>query len=647
MQWLTKFLGKRSKSSGRPSRAVRRTRLQLEALEERQVPTVTYHGGALLPHVEVNALYYGQNWGSNPTLYNVTGQVEGYLNYIVNSPYVDMLTNAGYGVGRGSFHSGWITYVNPNPAYFLTDSTIRSSIQANIDAGNLQAPDANRLYVVYVEPNVAVQNDHDGNSNSIRDFLGYHGAFAGHTSSGAFADVHYAVITYPGGTANNAAISSLTAFQQLTEVTSHELSEAVTDPNVNYRALGWYDDQRNGEIGDIVNGQYVYLNGYVVQKEAAQNDGALVPAGAQDPSNYYTTTTLTTSVGRIVYHQSVTLTATVSSNGNNSVPSGYVAFLDGSTVLGYGTLQTVNGVTTATFTTSALSIGTHSLRAYYYGNGTLYGGYSNTVSEAVVNPAHSFVLTQSGVLYEYGAVDGWRVINTGVTSISNQGTDRYGYAKVDVQFSNGYDYEYHDWGSWTYLAYGARSLEAGNGYSYVLFPNGVVNLYSEYSGAQTYLTSGAMAISAGTDRYGYSTVDVLFGGGTAWEYSTLTGWRSLASNVASISAGHGGVHAVVFNGGNLYEMQDATNSSTYLLSGVTSANAGTDQNGNATFTVTYYGVYGYTWTASAGFSYVGYGVTMDKANAGTIDVLYSNGNLYYWDTYGDNYYLTSGVRQAS
>jgi hypothetical protein len=41
-------------------------------LEERQVlsvalsvPPVTYHGGALLPHVEVQALYYGSDWNNS------------------------------------------------------------------------------------------------------------------------------------------------------------------------------------------------------------------------------------------------------------------------------------------------------------------------------------------------------------------------------------------------------------------------------------------------------------------------------------------------------------------------------------------------------------------------------------------------------
>ncbi len=63
---------------------------------------VTYHGGGVLPHVEVQALYLGSDWSTNSALHNQTGQTEGFLNNIVNSSYMDMLTNAGYGVGRGT-----------------------------------------------------------------------------------------------------------------------------------------------------------------------------------------------------------------------------------------------------------------------------------------------------------------------------------------------------------------------------------------------------------------------------------------------------------------------------------------------------------------------------------------------------------------
>jgi hypothetical protein len=141
----------------------------------------------------------------------------------------------------------------------------------------LQQPDANRLYVVYVEPGVAILNDHDNYSTSIRDFAGYHAAFAGRTAGGYGADIHYAVIAYAGD--YNAIFPGLTPFGSMTLTASHEIAEAATDPNVNYRALGWYDDYKGGEIGDI-NRYEALLNGYAVQSIINQYDVAYIPYGA-------------------------------------------------------------------------------------------------------------------------------------------------------------------------------------------------------------------------------------------------------------------------------------------------------------------------------------------------------------------------------
>ena len=49
-----------------------RSRFQptLECLEDRLVPTVTYHGGTLLPHVEVQGMYLGSDWYNISAYYN-------------------------------------------------------------------------------------------------------------------------------------------------------------------------------------------------------------------------------------------------------------------------------------------------------------------------------------------------------------------------------------------------------------------------------------------------------------------------------------------------------------------------------------------------------------------------------------------------
>jgi hypothetical protein len=254
-----------------------RFRPALECLEDRQVPTVTYHGGWVLPHVEVQGMYLGSDWYNYSTYYNQTAQFENFNGYLPQSSYMDLLNQLGYGVGRGSTSGGTIDTVVLNKNYYLTDSYIRGEVQRFINAGYLQAPDANRLYVVYVEPGVAILNDNAGNTTSTRDFAGYHGAFAGWTAFGYGADIHYAVIAYAGG--YNAIYPGLTPFGSMTLTASHEIAEAATDPNVGYRQLAWYDDYYNGEIGDI-NRYEALLNGYAVQSIINKYDVAYIPYGA-------------------------------------------------------------------------------------------------------------------------------------------------------------------------------------------------------------------------------------------------------------------------------------------------------------------------------------------------------------------------------
>jgi hypothetical protein len=258
--------------STRPERAARKSTSRVgsfESLEAREVFSVTFHGGALLPHVEAQGVYLGSDWASNSTLNSQASALDQYVNYLVKSPYMDTLANAGYNVGEGSATAGKELTLTLNKTTGITDSQIQADLESAISSSQLAAPDANRLYVVYVEPGVKISQ---GTATSVNSFLGYHGAFAGRTASGQAIDIHYAVMAYPGSpnpTFGSQGFAS--AFDQLTDVSSHEIAESVTDPNVNYKALGWYDDALNGEIGDLTNARTT-LNGYVVQEVVNKSD---------------------------------------------------------------------------------------------------------------------------------------------------------------------------------------------------------------------------------------------------------------------------------------------------------------------------------------------------------------------------------------
>ncbi|HZP65163.1 MAG TPA: Ig-like domain repeat protein, partial [Rudaea sp.] len=98
-----------------------------------------------------------------------------------------------------------------------------------------------------------------------------------------------------------------------------------------------------------------------------------------------TSTSVTSATNPSVFGQSVTFTATVASLGSGT-PSGTVTFLDGGNIIGSGSL----GAGTATFTTSALAAGSHTITAHYGGDGNFNtSDGSMTGNPQVVTSANS------------------------------------------------------------------------------------------------------------------------------------------------------------------------------------------------------------------------------------------------------------------
>jgi hypothetical protein len=86
------------------------------------------------------------------------------------------------------------------------------------------------------------------------------------------------------------------------------------------------------------------------------------------------------------FGQSLTFTATVSPvSPGTGTPTGQVTFDDGSTTLGTGMLSVVNGVDVATFTTSTLASGSHSIIAVYGGDTNFNSSTSTTLTQTI-NP---------------------------------------------------------------------------------------------------------------------------------------------------------------------------------------------------------------------------------------------------------------------
>jgi len=103
-------------------------------------------------------------------------------------------------------------------------------------------------------------------------------------------------------------------------------------------------------------------------------------------------TIVSTSGNPVVVNTNVTLTALVQASGSG-VPTGTVSFYDGTTLLGSGTLNT-SGV--ATYTTSALALGSHSISAVYAGDPNFTGSTSSSSVTLLVTTATDFTFVVTG-----------------------------------------------------------------------------------------------------------------------------------------------------------------------------------------------------------------------------------------------------------
>jgi hypothetical protein len=159
----------------------------------------------------------------------------------------------------------------------------------------------------------------------------------------------------------------------------------MTDPNVGYKTLGWYDPAR-GEIGDITEQYLTRLNGYLVQQVAGKNDQPLplTSVPPQPPAGVTATQSfLLASASQIRVGQTVTLTLTVAAASGSSSPTGVVTLMDGNRVLGTVNLG-AGGKVVVTLSANAGSTGTHSIKAVYAGNSSFQGSASNTFTLTVL-----------------------------------------------------------------------------------------------------------------------------------------------------------------------------------------------------------------------------------------------------------------------
>jgi hypothetical protein len=245
----------------------------VEASPERvaaTTPSMSYHGGHLLANVEVFTIFWGHAWSVDP-LDGIVAQINQFFDFIVASSLMDMLAEysaGGVTIGQGS-RIGTLTVADSEPGgttHIISDSDIQSQLQAWVNAHRIPPQTTNTLYFTYLPPGVTSTM---GGSGSCTGYCGYHNRIA---------DIYYAVEPYIDCGGCNFTGSSV--FTNLTKVSSHELCEAVTDPDLD----GWYNADGE-EVGDVCNGagDVQQLGGWYVQSEWSNAQGTCALAPISSP----------------------------------------------------------------------------------------------------------------------------------------------------------------------------------------------------------------------------------------------------------------------------------------------------------------------------------------------------------------------------
>ncbi len=166
--------------------------------------------------------------------------------------------------------------------------------------------------------------------------------------------------------------------------TASAIQTNLTLANFNSNASASVYTYSNANLAQIAAGSPVAVVSNVVNYNFPAYSATVFVFTPAASAPVATTTTLSASSLQIGSGQTVTFTATVAPKSRSGVPTGSVTFSDGATQIGTGT---VNSSGAATFNTSGLAVGSHSITAAYSGDATFSASTSAAVSMTVSTPA--------------------------------------------------------------------------------------------------------------------------------------------------------------------------------------------------------------------------------------------------------------------
>jgi hypothetical protein len=223
-------------------------------------PRFKNHGGPVVALAVVHASFWGGAWNADPAHVQRAGRLGQFLQDFLASKYMNILSQygSGQGAGKAGTFSGSST-IGTVPSQ-LTDAAIQGILQSAIDSRGLPEPGnpASDVVMIYLSEGIDVEGPDPATMCEPHgdNAFGYHHFFT--TKAGN--PFYYSVIPALDDACLRSSCPSdqncslhlaLTQEQRQTQVSSHEYSEMVTDPE----GTGWYDGKTGAENGDICNGE--------------------------------------------------------------------------------------------------------------------------------------------------------------------------------------------------------------------------------------------------------------------------------------------------------------------------------------------------------------------------------------------------------
>ena len=229
---------------------------------------LSYHGGPIMTGVNLYAIFWvpAKLQKGQPT--TLTAKYESVAKQMLaDYPYHGIANNSTqyYSTKNGvntyfAGIGGWVgSYVDTNPypasgcsdtvtpGNCITDAQLQHEI-SRVMGVNHWTPGLNKIFIVFTS--IGEGSCTTSSSCAYTQYCAYHGNFGSPTNPTIYANMPYANPTHCYASSQHDPSGDIPS-DAIVNVTSHEITEATTDPLVSTGPYGWYDDANGEEIGDL------------------------------------------------------------------------------------------------------------------------------------------------------------------------------------------------------------------------------------------------------------------------------------------------------------------------------------------------------------------------------------------------------------